>query len=143
MGWEKQNIISLSTTEAEYVCLSNAAWEATWLHNLYAEIGFPQKEPTLIYSNNLSALAIAENPHYHKRTKHFNIKHHYIHDQIDNKNMITKYLQAHELHMKSLGLYPAWRGVLRLITSASRVSGIEPDWDKVIQVYIFYNIEIK
>jgi len=66
--------------------------------------------------------------------------------------MITKYLptaqmtadvftkalskQAHELHMKSLGLYPAWRGVLRLITSASGVSGIEPDWDKVKHVYI-------
>ena len=122
-GSKKQNIISLSTTEAEYVCLSDAAREATWLRNLYAEIGFPQKEPTLIYSDNLSALAIAENPHYHKRTKHFDIKHHYIRDQIDNKNMITKYLptaqmtadiftkalpkQAHELHMKSLGLYPA------------------------------------
>jgi len=55
--------------------------------------------------------------------KHFDIKHHYICDQIDNKNMITKYLpmaqmtadiftkalpkQAHELHMKSFGLYPA------------------------------------
>jgi len=71
MGWEKQNIISLSTTEAEYVCLSDAAREATWLHNLYAEIGFPQKEPTLIYGDNLSALAIAENLRYHKRTKHF------------------------------------------------------------------------
>jgi len=85
-GYKKQNIISLSTTEAEYVCLLDMAREATWLHNLYAEIRFPQKEPTLIYSDNLSALAIAENLHYHKRTKHIDIKHYYICDQIDNKN---------------------------------------------------------
>src|ERR1700679_4325537 len=84
-GSKKQNIVSLSTTEAEYICLSDAAREATWLRNLYAEIGFPQEEPTLVYGDNLSALAIAENPRYHRRTKHFDIKHHYIRDQVSNK----------------------------------------------------------
>jgi len=59
-GSKKQNIISLSTTEAKYVCLSDTAQEATWLHNLYAKIRFPQMEPTLIYGDNLSALAIAK-----------------------------------------------------------------------------------
>src|SRR3984885_4056498 len=119
-GSKKQNNVSLSTTEAEYFCLSDAAHESTWLHNLYTEIGYTQKEPTLVYGDNMSALAIAENPRYHKRTKHFNIKHHYIREPIANKNIVIKYLpmaqmtadiftkalpkQAHKTHMKSLGL---------------------------------------
>ena len=77
-GSKKQNTISLSTAEAEYISLSDATREAIWLRNLYAELGYPQQEPTLIYGDNQSALAIAENPRYHKRTKHFDIKHHYI-----------------------------------------------------------------
>ena len=122
-GSKKQNIVSLSTTEAEYICLSDAAREATWLRNLYEEVGFPQEEPTLVYGDNLSALAIAENPRYHRRTKHFDIKHHYIRDQVSNKTIVTGYLptaqmtadiftkalprQAHELHRNSLGLFSA------------------------------------
>src|ERR1700733_2157472 len=94
--------------------------ESTWLRNLYAKIGYTQKEPTLVYEDNMSALTIAENPRYHKRTKHFDIKHYYIRKQIANKNIVIKYLpmaqmtadiftkalpkQAHETHMKSLGL---------------------------------------
>ena len=73
-----------------------------------------------MYGDNLSTIAIAENPRYHKRTKHFDIKHHYIHKQITNKNMVIEYLpiaqmtadiltkalpkQAHKTHMKSFGL---------------------------------------
>jgi hypothetical protein len=122
-GSKKQNIVSLSTTEAEYVCLSDAAREATWLRNLYQEIGFPEKESTLIHGDNQSALAIAENPCYHKRTKHFDIKHHYIRDQVQKGVMTLRYLptaqmtadiftkalsrKAHELHMMSLGMTSA------------------------------------
>ena len=119
-GSKKQNIVSLSTTEAEYVCLSDAAREANWLRNLYQEVGFSEKKSTLIYGDNQSALAIAENPCYHKRTKHFDIKHHYIRDQVQKGIMTLQYLptaqmtadiftkalprQAHELHMASLGM---------------------------------------
>jgi hypothetical protein len=122
-GSKKQNIVSLSSTEAEYVCLSDAAREANWLRNLYQEMGFPEEESTLIYGDNQSALAIAENPCYHKRTKHFDIKHHYIRDQVQRGVMKLQYLpttqmtadiftkalprQAHELHMLSLGMTSA------------------------------------
>ena len=73
-GSKKQSIVSLSTTEAEYICLSDAAREATWLRNLLKELGFEQRETTLIYGDNQSALAIARNSQYHKRTKQFDIK---------------------------------------------------------------------
>ena len=79
---QKQNTVALSTTEAEYICLSDIAHEVKWLQNLFMEVGYPQHTLTVVYGDNLGALAITENPCYHKRTKHFDIKHHYIHEQI-------------------------------------------------------------
>jgi transposase InsO family protein len=122
-GSKKQNDVALSSTEAEYVCLSDGAREANWLRHLYQEIGFPEEKATLIYEDNQSALAIAENPCYHKRTKHFDIKHHYIRDQVQKGVITLQYLptaqmtadiltkalprQTHELHMRSLGMTSA------------------------------------
>jgi hypothetical protein len=54
-------------------------------------LGYTQPEPTLVRGDNLSSLAIAENPRYHKRTKHFDIKHHFIRDQIKTETIQTKY----------------------------------------------------
>ena len=90
-GSKKQNIVSLSSTEAEYISMSDAARDALWLRSLYSELGYPQPEPTLIKGDNLSALAIAENPRYHKCTKHFDIKNHYIRDQIKNEIIQISY----------------------------------------------------
>src|ERR1700678_3483330 len=90
-GSKKQNIVSLSSTEAEYISMSDAAHDALWLRSLYSELGYPQPEPTLIKGDNSSALAIAENPRYHKRTKHFDIKNHYICDQIKNEIIQISY----------------------------------------------------
>ena len=81
-GFKKQNMVSLSSTEAEYICMSDAAHNALWLRSLYSELGYTQPELTLVCGDNLSSLAITENSRYHKCTKHFDIKHHFIHDQI-------------------------------------------------------------
>ena len=77
---KKQSTIALSSTEAEYVALSEAACEAFWLRNLYAESGFDQKEPTLIRGDNNGSIAIAQNPQFHKRSKHIAIRWHWIRD---------------------------------------------------------------
>lgn len=63
----KQTMIALSSTEAEYVVLSEASREAMWLHALYEELGFEQTEPTLILGDNDSSIAMAKNPQFHKR----------------------------------------------------------------------------
>jgi hypothetical protein len=49
---KKQTIIALSTTEAEYIALSEAGCEACWLRGLYEELGFPQKAPMVIKGDN-------------------------------------------------------------------------------------------
>lgn len=119
-GSKKQNTVSLSMTEAEYICLSDAAREATWLRNLHKELGYEQNGPTLIYGDNISALAIAQNLQYHKQMKHFDIKHHYIQSQVHKKqisvvykptaqmmaDIFTKALPkpSHERHRTQLGM---------------------------------------
>ena len=50
-----------------------------------------QLGPTLVCGNNLSSLAITKNLCYHKCTKHFDIKHHFIHDQIKNETIQIKF----------------------------------------------------
>ena len=96
-GSKKQNTISLSSTEAEYICMSDAVHDALWLQSLYSELGYTQLEPTLVRGNNLSLLAITENLHYHKHTKHFDIKHHFIHDQIKTETIQIKYCPTGEM----------------------------------------------
>jgi hypothetical protein len=84
---KKQTTIALSSTEAEYVALSEAAREAFWLRNLYSELGFDQKEPTLIRGDNDGSIAIAQNPQFHKRSKHIAIRWHWIRDQVQAGNI--------------------------------------------------------
>ena len=69
-GSKKQTVIALSSTEAEYVALSEASHEAMWLWYLYGELGFIQQEPILLLGDNDGSIAMAKNPQFHKCTKH-------------------------------------------------------------------------
>ncbi|PPQ72971.1 hypothetical protein CVT26_014516, partial [Gymnopilus dilepis] len=75
---KKQELVTLSTTEAEYVAATHAAKEAVWLRRLISEILSPISEPTTLYGNNQSAIALAHGGQYHARTKHIDIRYHFI-----------------------------------------------------------------
>ena len=74
---KKQPIVTLSTAEAEYVSLSTAAQEATWICHLLSDLHMLPKEPTTIMEDNQGAICIANNPVIHSRTKHIDIRYHY------------------------------------------------------------------
>ena len=63
---KQQTIIALSSTESEYVALGEAGHEATWLRNLYAELGFPQGLPTIIWGDNKGSVTLTHNPQFHQ-----------------------------------------------------------------------------
>jgi hypothetical protein len=65
-GSHKQTIIMLSSTEAEYVVLSEAAHEAKWLTSLYGELDYQAQEPITLLGDNNGSIAIATNPQFHK-----------------------------------------------------------------------------
>jgi hypothetical protein len=79
---KKQNMVALSSTEAEYTAMAHATREVVWLRNLFEELYQPQTLPMILYRDNQSAMAIAQDPQYHARLKHFDIKSHYIQEKI-------------------------------------------------------------
>jgi hypothetical protein len=70
---KKQELVTLSTTEAEYVASSQASREAVWLCRLIGKTFHPLKQPTPLYCDNQSAIALTQNDNYHARTKHIDI----------------------------------------------------------------------
>ena len=88
---------SLSTAEAEYVALSSAAQEAIWLRRLLAELWLKEINPTVIREDNQGAIAIANNPVSHARTKHIDIKYHFIRDAVINKTIVLEYCRTEDM----------------------------------------------
>ena len=81
---KKQKCVALSTAEAEYMALSSAAQEVIWIPQLTknSKNNMTAKEPIVIYEDNQSAICMAKNPQFHGRTKHIEIKYHFIRDQV-------------------------------------------------------------
>src|SRR5271168_5375642 len=75
---KKQELVMLSTAEAEYVAQTHAAKEAIWLRRLLTEIFKSVETPTTLFSDSKSAIALAQDGHYHARTKHIDIRYHFI-----------------------------------------------------------------
>jgi len=70
--------VTLSTTEAEYVAATHAAKEAVWLCRLIGELFSTVAEPTTLFGDNQSAIVLAHGGQYHARTKHIDIRYHFI-----------------------------------------------------------------
>ena len=83
-----QNCVSLSSTEAEYVATTLAAQEIIWLRRLLIDMEFLEcQEPTKLYEDNESCIKLAENNRIDARTKHIDIKYHFIRQAIREKHL--------------------------------------------------------
>ena len=60
------------------MALAPAAQEAVWIRQLFSEIQSEPPKTTLIYEDNQSAICLSKNPQYHGRSKHIDIKYHFI-----------------------------------------------------------------
>lgn len=93
---KKQNVVSLSSAEAEYRALHHATTELTWLKLLLSELGFGPDKPMLLFCDNTAAIKIANNPVQHDRTKHVELDRNYIKDNLDSKNIEVPYIKRVE-----------------------------------------------
>lgn len=89
LNWSsrKQQTVALSTTEAEYMALSSATQEAMYLRNFAKEIGLEAVKATKIYCDNRSAICLSSSNGVHSRTKHIDIRHHYIRQKVGDKEI--------------------------------------------------------
>ncbi|CAM8883258.1 unnamed protein product [Rhodiola kirilowii] len=78
-----QPLVALSTTESEYIAICDACKEAVWLQGLLFEAKLIDK-CTVIYSDSQSAIHLSKNPVYHERTKHIEVKYHYIRELLNS-----------------------------------------------------------
>ncbi|RWR99148.1 polyprotein-like protein, partial [Dinothrombium tinctorium] len=86
LSWnsKKQQTVALSSTEAEYMALSTATQECVWLRNLLQEIGFKQEMPTTIFEVNQACIKLTKSTKNYARTKHIDIRHHFIREKVDS-----------------------------------------------------------
>nr|KYP43110.1 Retrovirus-related Pol polyprotein from transposon TNT 1-94 [Cajanus cajan] len=84
VSWKskKQNVVSRSSSEAEYRALALGVCEAQWLHKLLTDFQLQDLIPISLFCDNQSALYIAANPVFHERTKHVEIDCHTVRDQV-------------------------------------------------------------
>jgi len=94
-----QHAVTLSSTEAEYYALTEAAKEAIWLQTLLTELGYSGDDikPLLVYGDNTGSLAIAENLEHHQRAKHIDIRAHFIRQCIENGSVELSYIPTDQM----------------------------------------------
>jgi len=83
----KQETIAFSTTEAEYMAISDATREALWLRYILEDLQHTQHTPTIIYNDNNGAVCLTKNPTFHHRTKHIERRHHHARAHVENKTI--------------------------------------------------------
>lgn len=91
-GSKLQPTVALSSAEAEYMAACAAVQEAVHLRLLMSDLGFEQREPTVIYEDNQGCIALSDNPVYHRRTKHIDIRYHFIRERVASKEIELKYV---------------------------------------------------
>jgi hypothetical protein len=100
---KKQTSVALSTCEAEYMALSKTTTEAMWLRKLLHEMDFqtPEEPPETnhdiqirphIKADNQGAIALAENPVFHNKTKHIETQYHYVRERVTDGSIQIDYV---------------------------------------------------
>ena len=92
---KRQNTVALSSCESEYMALTLASQEAIYLASLLQELlGSSSRETVKIFADNQGAISLTKNPVHHSRSKHIDIKYHYIRENVTNKNIDIVYVPS-------------------------------------------------
>jgi hypothetical protein len=99
---KQQSTVALSSTEAEYMALTQACKEAIWVRRFLTElmtIGKPHDitTPITIFADNQGSIALAKNPEFHSRTKHISIQTHFIREKVANEEVTLQYLPTGDM----------------------------------------------
>lgn len=93
----KQPTVTLSTTEAEYVALATCACEGIWLQNLLEEMGVSiPNNAVLIHEDNQGCIFLCQNPGDFKRSKHIDVKYHFVRNKVSDGTLKIVYVPTEE-----------------------------------------------
>ncbi|GJP81883.1 hypothetical protein CLOP_g12004 [Closterium sp. NIES-67] len=151
ISWQskRQPVVALSTTESEYISLCHCIQEGVWLRRLFGEFGHAHAGGVPVFVDNQSAIALAQNACLHGRTKHMQVRWHFIREMVaagevilqwcptnrQAADILTKSLpfERHGVCMTLLGMQPhddrvpaADAGVLVLLSLADSMLWVAP-----------------
>uniref|UniRef100_A0A5S6QU80 Reverse transcriptase Ty1/copia-type domain-containing protein n=1 Tax=Trichuris muris TaxID=70415 RepID=A0A5S6QU80_TRIMR len=86
-----QTAVAQSTVESEYIAMSEVTKEVKWLRQLLSDLGRGQSNATSIYSDNQKAICLAKNPQFHRRTKHIDVRYHFVRAEQENNTICIHY----------------------------------------------------
>lgn len=93
---KKQLTIAHSSSGAEYQALAASKAEIIWIQRLLQDFNVSLTDPTVLHCDNISAIALANNPIFHAPTKHIEIDYHFIHDRIKSKEICVHHINSED-----------------------------------------------
>ena len=124
VAWQslKQKTVALSTCEAEYVAAAIAACQLVWMRRLLGELTGIESRPPVLKVDNQPAIALAKNPVLHDRSKHIDVKFHFLSDCVEEGQIVIKFVetgrQLADIFTKSVGR-------LRFLELRSKIGMVE------------------
>ena len=92
-----QQVVTRSTTEAEYIAAGAAGMEICWVQNLLKELGYTPTAPAKLYMDNQSAMSVAKNPEHHGRMKHLDLCFYWLRDQVGMNKIQPLYCRTEDM----------------------------------------------
>ncbi|GJU15208.1 ribonuclease H-like domain, reverse transcriptase, RNA-dependent DNA polymerase [Tanacetum coccineum] len=91
---QKQPTVALSSCESEFMAATGAACQALWLKRLLSELTGWEEEKITLKVDNISAIALVRNPVFHGRSKHIDIRYHFIRECVENGHINVKHVSG-------------------------------------------------
>ncbi|GJW19045.1 zinc finger, CCHC-type containing protein [Tanacetum coccineum] len=91
---QKQPTVALSSCESEFMAATGAACQALWLKRLLSELTGREEERITLKVDNISAIALVRNPVFHGRSKHIDIRYHFIRECVENGHINVEHVSG-------------------------------------------------
>ena len=113
ISWQskKQPSVALSSTEAEYMALTQAARRLFGSENCPRDLKQERTTPTTLFGDNQGALALSSNPTHHSRSKHIDIRHHFIRETVEDNKITLVYCNTDDMVADIVSQTSAWTQV--------------------------------
>ena len=90
---KKQNFVSLSIAEAEYIAVGSCYTQLLWMKKLLHDYGIPQ-DIMCVFCDNTSAINLSKNPVQHSKSKHIEIRNHFIRDLVEERVVCLEFIHT-------------------------------------------------
>lgn len=93
---KKQPVVTLSTTEAEYIAAALCTCQCIWLKRILGKIGMEENGGTIIHYDNSSAIQLSKYPVFHGESKHIRVRFHFLRDLVNDGAVELRYCNSQE-----------------------------------------------